>query len=289
MVLQCKKGVPTPFLVIYAGTFLCLLASMVRKYPTFQFFVEITMNAKKYFQLILLVALVVTSLATASTASAASACGTSYNVISGDTLRKIATKCDTTVYALRRANPEIGSGDLIYPGQALLLPGALVYGNNGFNTYIIARGDTLKTLAARFSTSTDYLVSLNPDITNINVIYEGQRLIVPAAGGNPTPPPISSHMYIIQKGDTLKKIATWTNTTVDAILQLNPQITNPNLIYVGQIINMPASVNTYIVQRSDTLKRIAAKFSTTLDSLLAYNPNITNADKIYVGQVIRLW
>jgi peptidoglycan DL-endopeptidase LytE len=247
------------------------------------------MNAKKYFQLILLVAIVIASFATTKTAFAASACGTSYYVISGDTLRKIATKCDTTVYALRRANPEIGSGDLIYPGQSLLLPGALLYGNNGFNTYIIARGDTLKALAARFNTSVDYLVSLNPDISNINVIYEGQRLIVPAAGGNPTPPPTSSRLYSIQRGDTLKKIATWTNTTIDAILQVNPQITNPNLIYVGQTINLPAYVNTYVVQRGDTLKKIANKFFTSVDNLLAYNPNITNADKIYVGQVIKLW
>ena len=246
------------------------------------------MNAKKYFQLILLVAIIVASFATTNTAFAASACGTSYYVIRGDTLRKIAAKCDTTVYALRRANPEIGSGDLIYPGQSLLLPGAILYGNNGFNTYIIARGDTLKTLAARFNTTVDYLVNLNPDITNVNVIYEGQRLIVPA-GGNPTPPPTSGHVYTIQKGDTLKKIAVWTNTTVNALLQVNPQIANPNLIYVGQIINLPASVNTYVVQRGDTLKKIASKFFTTIDNLLAYNPNITNADKIYVGQVIKLW
>lgn len=247
------------------------------------------MNAKKYFQLVLLIAVVAASFASTHTAFAASACGTNYNVISGDTLRKIATKCDTTIYALRRANPEIGSGDLIYPGQSLLLPGALIYGNNGFNTYIIARGDTLKTLAARFNTTIDYLVSLNPDITNVNVIYEGQRLVVPAAGDIPTPPPASGHLYTIQKGDTLKKIAIWTKTTVDTILQVNPQIANPNLIYAGQIISLPVSVNTYVVQKGDTLKKIADKFFTTTDTLLAYNPNIANADKIYIGQVLKLW
>jgi LysM repeat protein len=246
------------------------------------------MNAKKYFQFILLIALTVVSFATTSSAHAASACGTNYYVVSGDTLRKIAAKCDTTVYALRRANPEIGSGDLIYPGQSLLLPGALLYGNNGFNTYIIARGDTLKTLAYQFNTTVDYLVSLNPDITNVNVIYEGQRLVVPAEGGNPPPPPNNSHMYIIQKGDTLKKIATWTYTTVDAILQVNPQIANPNLIYVGQIINLPSSVNSYTVQKGDTLKKISAKFGTTVNSLTLLN-NLVNPNKIYAGQVLRLW
>jgi LysM repeat protein len=245
------------------------------------------MNAKKYFQIILLFAIVAASFTTTNTVFAASACGTSYNVISGDTLRTIATRCSTTVYALRRANPEIGSGDLIYPGQSLLLPGALLYGNNGFNTYIIARGDTLKMLATRFNTSVEYLVSLNPDITNVNVIYEGQRLVVPATG-NPTPPPVSSHMYIIQRGDTLKKMATWTNTTVDAILQVNPQINNPNLIYVGQIINLPGTVNSYVIQRGDTLKKIASRFGTTVESLTILN-GLSNPNKIYTGQLLRLW
>ena len=244
------------------------------------------MNVKKCFQFILLIAIVVASFATTSAAFAASTCSTNYYVVSGDTLRKIATKCNTTIYALRRANPEIGSGDLIYPGQSLLLPGALLYGNNGFNTYIIARGDTLKTLANRFNTSMDYLMSLNPDVSNANVIYEGQRLIVPAIA---IPPSTNNHLYTIQRGDTLKKIAAWTNTTVDAILQVNSQIANANLIYVGQTINLPASVNTYVVQRGDTLKKIASKFFTTTGNLLACNQSITNPDKIYVGQVIHLW
>jgi LysM repeat protein len=246
------------------------------------------MNATKFFQFIALVALIVSSFATTSTAFAASACNTVYYVVSGDTLRKIATKCDTTIYALRRANPSIGSGDLIYPGQALLLPGALISGNNGFSTYIVARGDTLKSLANRFNTSMDYLMSLNSDITNANVIYEGQRLIVPTDGGVITPPPSGNHIYVIQRGDTLKKIAIWTNTTVDAILQVNPQISNANLIYVGQSINLPASVSTYVVQRGDTLKKIAAKFGTTVNSLISLN-GLANPDRIYTGQVLRIW
>ena len=124
-----------PFFAIWTGTFLRLQTSMVNKLQTILVCMEKTMNAKKCFQLILLVTLVITAFGTTTEAFAASACGTNYYVISGDTLRKIAAKCDTTVYALRRANPEIGSGDLIYPGQSLLLPGALLYGNNGFNTY----------------------------------------------------------------------------------------------------------------------------------------------------------
>jgi len=248
------------------------------------------MSTKKFFQLLVLVSVLVASFATTTGAMAAYYCGTSVTVVSGDTLRKIANRCGTTVYALRRANPEIGSGDLIYPNQILLLPGTILYGGNGYNTYIVMRGDTLKALANRFGTSMDVLVSLNADITNVNVIYEGQRMVVPSGSGVlSTPPPASGQVYTVQRGDTLRKVADRLNTTVDAILKVNPQISNPNLIYAGQVISLPAGLSTYVVQKGDTLRIIAARFGTSVESLLKLNPQIANANLIFAGQVIRLW
>jgi len=135
------------------------------------------MNTKKFLQLFVLVALLLASFATTSSAFAAG-CGTAVTVISGDTLLKIANRCGTTVSALRRANPEIGSGSLIFPGQVLQLPGAILGTDGGYFIYIVARGDTLRSLASRFGTTVDALLAANPDITNANVIYEGQRLKV---------------------------------------------------------------------------------------------------------------
>jgi LysM repeat protein len=248
------------------------------------------MNTKKSFQLFVLIAMLVASFATTSSAFAA-ACGTSVTVVSGDTLLKIANRCGTTVSALRRANPEVGSGSLIFPGQVLQLPGAILGTDGGYFIYIVARGDTLRSLASRFGTTVDALLSANPDITNANVIYEGQRLKVYSGPVTPppnNPPPPSGQLYYAQRGDTLRKIAAKFNTTVDAILRVNPQIANPNLIYVGQAITIPADVSTYQVQRGDTLRIIASKFGTTVDALLALNPNIWNANLIYAGQVIRV-
>jgi LysM repeat protein len=243
------------------------------------------MNTKKFLQFFVLISVLLALFASTSSAFAAG-CGTSVTVVSGDTLRKIADRCLTTISALRRANPEIGLGDLIYPGQVLLLPGAIVNGNNGYNTYIVMRGDTLKSLASRFGTTIEILVSLNNSIININLIYEGQRLVVPS--GQIVPPPTGGQVYYVQRGDTLRKIAAKFNTTVDAILKVNPQITNPNLIYVGQAITIPAQVSTHIVQKGDTLRIIAAKYGTTVEALLALNPSIKNPNLIYVGQVIRV-
>lgn len=48
--------------------------------------------------------------------------------------------------------------------------------------------------------------------------------------------------YIVQSGDWLSKIAGNNNTTVDAIMAANPQISNPNLIYTGDVIKIPDAV-----------------------------------------------
>src|SRR5512138_2806259 len=102
---------------------------------------EVSMNAKKFFRLFVLIAVLLASLAATGSAFAAPAsagqCGSSVTVVNGDTLRKIADRCGTSVAALRLANPEIGWGSLIYPNQVLLLPGAILYGDNGYDTYIV--------------------------------------------------------------------------------------------------------------------------------------------------------
>ncbi|HOZ54087.1 MAG TPA: LysM peptidoglycan-binding domain-containing protein [Bacilli bacterium] len=51
-------------------------------------------------------------------------------------------------------------------------------------------------------------------------------------------------IVIIKIGDTLSSIADYYGTTVEAILKLNPQIKNPNIIHVGQSIYVPHIVNS---------------------------------------------
>lgn len=53
------------------------------------------------------------------------------------------------------------------------------------------------------------------------------------------PPGTVQQQYTIQKGDTLSSIARRFGVTVQEILAVNPQITNPNIIFVGRVINIP--------------------------------------------------
>jgi membrane-bound serine protease (ClpP class) len=74
---------------------------------------------------------------------------------------------------------------------------------------------------------------------------------------------------------------------VQAILAVNPQIWDPSLIYVGQIIYLPAAPVYYTVWYGDTLYSIAVGYGTTVASLQALN-GLWNPNWIYAGQVLRV-
>jgi lysozyme len=232
--------------------------------------------------------LAVSLMSTTRAKAGSSPCGGTVTVVVGDTLRKVADRCYTTVSALQLANG-ISNPNLIYVGQTLLLPGALLKGNGVTDIYIVMRGDTLKSLAEGFNTNIDLLLSLNPGIFNPNLIYEGQRMNIPAYGSvTSIPPSTVGQIYIVQRGDTMKKIADRLGITLEALAKVNPQVANVNLIYAGQKLGLPAGVSVYLVAKGDTLKKIADRFGTTLDSLLKLNPGIRNANLIYIGQSIKI-
>lgn len=147
-------------------------------------------------------------------------------------------------------------------------------------TYTVQPGNTLSQIALQFNTTVQTLVNLN-HISNPNLIYVGQVLLLPtiASSSNtapihpPTTPAPLPHTqpafitYTVQSGDTLSGIAFKYHTTVSALAELN-HISNPNLIYIGQLL--------YISQThvSESLPKPESTF---------INPNL-----IYIGQVIHI-
>lgn len=102
--------------------------------------------------------------------------------------------------------------------------------------YVIQPGDTLSSIAARFGVTVEDLVRVNPILVNPNAIYPGQIIHIPLTGQTSVP---MGSLYIVQPGDTVTSIALRYNIPPGSLLQFNPQITNPNLIYPGQIILIP--------------------------------------------------
>ncbi|WP_298990067.1 LysM peptidoglycan-binding domain-containing protein [uncultured Pseudokineococcus sp.] len=111
------------------------------------------------------------------------------------------------------------------------------------STYTVRSGDTLGAIAARFGTSWRAIYDANRDrISNPNAIYVGQVLRVPGGGGGgggETPAP-SGGSYTVRSGDTLSRIAAANGTTWQAVYAANRStVSNPNAIYVGQVLQLP--------------------------------------------------
>jgi LysM repeat protein len=113
---------------------------------------------------------------------------------------------------------------------------------------------------------------------------------VPLATG---PGVSATSTYTVVAGDTLASIAARYGTSAASLAATN-HISNPNLIYVGQVLTVPdhavattSATGTYTVVAGDTLASIAARYGTTVAALVAAN-HIGNPNLIFVGQVLTI-
>lgn len=149
-----------------------------------------------------------------------------YTVKKGDSLYSIANKYNTTVEELKRIN-NLTSNTLSI-GQVLKLPSDKpnkIEQEKNTITYTIQKGDSLYSIARKYSTTIDKIKDLNNLTTNLLSI--GQVLLIPTNANLET-------TYTVQKGDSLYSIAKKYNTTVDKLKQLN-NLTS-NLLSIGQIL-----------------------------------------------------
>jgi LysM repeat protein len=154
---------------------------------------------------------------------------------------------------------------------------------------------------------------------NPNLLIPGQVLNIPGPGGtlpppsdvSPTPNPGGApSTYTVQRGDWFYAIARKSGVTVEALQAANPGV-NPNLLFPGQVLNIPgagptpqpSATNTpatggatptgttggkpsrYTVQPGDTLYSIAIRFNTTIYGLQIAN-HLASPHFIYPGQVL---
>ena len=96
--------------------------------------------------------------------------------------------------------------------------------------YTVKPGDTLFSIANTQGTTVEELVR-NNGITRPNDITPGQNLFIP------TPP--QSSTYTVVAGDTMYKIAQRYGLPLNLLINANPNIADPNIIRVGQTINIP--------------------------------------------------
>lgn len=181
--------------------------------------------------------------------------------------------------------------------------------------HVVRDGDTLWDLSQKYSTSVSAIAKANR-ISSSDYLQIGQKIKIPGShsGSSSSTGHASSSKtsrHVVVSGETLSSIASKHGTTTGAIQTAN-SLSNPNLIYVGQVLKIggkgsgksaqtvgasstssSASSSTsskatrHVVVSGETLSSIAAKHKTTTGAIAKAN-SLKNPNRVYVGQVLKI-
>ena len=153
------------------------------------------------------------------------------------------------------------------------------------STYTVKKGDTLYGIANKYNTTISELKALN-NLTS-NTLTIGKILKLPTSNKQ-----TNNNTYMVQPGDTLYKIASLNNTTVDILKELN-NLTS-NTLSIGQqltlpskeIIEVPSTTINYTIKSGDTLYGIAKQYNTTVENIKKLN-NLTS-NTLSIGKILQI-
>ena len=146
---------------------------------------------------------------------------------------------------------------------------ALVSGNvaHADTTHTVQAGETVSELAAQNHTTVDAIASAN-HLNRDDLIIAGQQITIPGSdNGQASNQQSTTSTYTVQAGDTLVKIASKFNTTVDNLKALNGL--SSNLIYVGQTLH----VSGQATQAQAQPQQRVVTTTTTTTTTTHYNQN----------------
>lgn len=210
-----------------------------------------------------------------------------YVVQNGDSLWSIANANNTTVDELVNLNDLVNN--TIYVGQVLKIPNSGNSGTSNDNapmTYVVQKGDTLYSIAQKYSTTPSAIINKN----NLSSDYltVGQVLTIPndvESTGNDEDV-IDDNLYVVQRGDSLFSIASKYGVNVNDIIMENNL--SSDVITIGQVLTIPLKStgmpSLYVVQKGDNLWSIANKYGVSINQIRMVN-NLTS-DVLNIGQTL---
>ncbi len=191
------------------------------------------MSRKNLTQFSILVIFLLALLVVPLSVQAGGVCGGTYVVEKGETIESIAATCGTSVTAIRAANPGLGVNVTV--GQSLIIPGI----NYNFTP-------TTPAPTTPVPPTTPAPTTPVPAV-NYNNYYNNNNYYTYNYYGYGNTPANYSGVYYVQYGDTFSSIAASFGVTVYDLWMANPNIWDINILYVGQMIHVPASTGNWDV------------------------------------------
>ncbi|MFO8060644.1 MAG: LysM peptidoglycan-binding domain-containing protein [Bacillota bacterium] len=166
-----------------------------------------------------------------------------YTIRRGDTFFVLARRFNTTVEAIRRANPDVDPESLLI-GMTICIPEPPAPPPSecpeGTRQYTIEAGDTLFRLADHHNTTVDAIIDANPGI-DPDRLRIGQRICLPEASSEAVDVECApgTTRYRVRERETLFQIANRNRLHLRNVLGANPHVTRPDHLERGQLICLP--------------------------------------------------
>ncbi|NLC51325.1 MAG: LysM peptidoglycan-binding domain-containing protein [Firmicutes bacterium] len=218
-------------------------------------------------------------------------------VTGGETLTSIAQRTGVTVADILAVNPQIEDPNLIRVGQIINIPTGEVEIPERALNIVVRPGDTLFQLAQVFGVTVEDILEVNPGITDPDEIQPGLIVSIHAEPPVGPDPGFAFAQHLVRSGESLFSIAQQYGISIDALIDVNPQIEDSSQVFVNQVINLPVTpplplgligaVQVY-VSAGETLTSIARRFDVNLNDLIAANPQIEDHNFIFAGQIINV-
>ena len=116
--------------------------------------------------------------------------------------------------------------------------------------HIVKKGDTLYSLSKKYGVSLDQLIAMNPQLVDPNQLSVGMKVKVPSSN-YPTGDYEIIHKHVVKEGDTLWKLSKAWGVPLNVMIAANPQLKNPNILLIGQVINI-AKLGSEIIEEGDS-------------------------------------
>lgn len=143
------------------------------------------------------------------------------------------------------------------------------------DTYTVKKGDTLWDIAINNGTTVDQLMHDN-NLTS-SLIFPGDKLTYNTTV-NQVAQAKQEGYYSVVLGDTLAKISSRFGVSVDELVKLN-NISNPNLIYVGEVLRIDAAAAAKTQTTAATVAKASVTQTTSAQTVVKVDPTATVAAK----------
>lgn len=189
----------------------------------------------------------------------------------------------------------------------LLVTLSVLSQNKKYNTYKVLEGETVKSIAQKFSITPYNLLKLNPELNNEKILDAGKILIVPNKDYNPAEAIVESGKDYVENGFLIHKVLPQENFyrlkkefgVSKRVLRKYNAVLRVEDLKAGQMIKFPVPKNykgdnqtqtvittkPYLVRPRETKHSISRRYGITIEKLEELNPT-TKDEGLKMGAII---